>query len=97
MYPTDTDDLDGPSAADLAAIEDEMPLIDAGLELVNAEIAMFYAEDRGGPSPLDWRRLRRAEANWTRLAAAFASQTARRQTTTRTTAVGQPFDRWRAA
>lgn len=50
---------DGPSAAELAAIDAEWPAIDAELELVDAEIRVLTAE--GGPSPLDWRRLRRAE------------------------------------
>jgi hypothetical protein len=50
---------DEPSAADLAAIEVEWPLIEAELSLVDAEIRVLTAE--GGPSPLDWRRLRRAE------------------------------------
>ena len=48
-----------PTAADLAAIDAEWPLIDAELSVVDAEIRALSAE--GGPSPLDWRRLRRAE------------------------------------
>lgn len=50
---------DEPTAADLRAIEAEWPLIDAELSVLNAEIRMLSAA--GGPSPLDWRRLRRAE------------------------------------
>ena len=50
---------DEPTAADLAAIDAEWPLIDAELAVVDAEIRALSAE--GGPSPLDWRRLRRAE------------------------------------
>jgi hypothetical protein len=47
-----------PSAADLAAIEAEWPVIEAELGVLDAEIAAL-AHD-GGPSPLDWRRVRRA-------------------------------------
>ena len=57
-----------PTAADLDAIEAEWPLIDAELAVIDAEIRMLHM---GGPSPLDWRRLRRAErrvlAAWLRL------------------------------
>jgi hypothetical protein len=49
----------GPTSADLAAIEVEWPLIDAELAVVDAEIRALSAA--GGLSPLDWRRLRRAE------------------------------------
>jgi hypothetical protein len=49
----------GPTAAELAAIEAEWPLIEAGLSVVDAQIRALMAE--GGPSQLDWRRLRRAE------------------------------------
>jgi len=48
-----------PTAADLAAIEAEWPLIEAELAVVDAEVRLLSAA--GGPSPLDWRRLRRAE------------------------------------
>ena len=58
-----------PSAADLAAIDVEWPLIAAELDVLDAEISLLYAEDHGGPSALDWRRLRRAEARVTRAAA----------------------------
>ncbi|MEV4721721.1 DUF6284 family protein [Micromonospora noduli] len=58
-----------PTAADLAAIDTEWPLIAAELDLLDAEITLLYAEDRGGPTALDWRRLRRAEARVTRAAA----------------------------
>ncbi|WP_410819124.1 DUF6284 family protein [Micromonospora sp. 050-3] len=57
-----------PTATDLAAIDAEWPLIAAELDLLDAEITLIYAEDHGGPSPLDWRRLRRAEARVTRAA-----------------------------
>ncbi|GLZ02426.1 DUF6284 family protein [Actinoplanes sp. NBRC 103695] len=63
---------DGPSAADLRAVEAEWPLIAAELDLLDAEISNIYAADHGGPSPLDWRRLRRAEARVTRVAAELA-------------------------
>lgn len=66
-----------PTAADLAAIEAEWPLIDAELAVVEAEARILRP---GGPSPLDWRRLRHAErrvlAAWLRLMAV--------RTTTRT-------------
>ncbi|GAB1695038.1 DUF6284 family protein [Krasilnikovia sp. M28-CT-15] len=68
--------IDEPTPADLAAIEDEWPLIEAELDVVNAEIAMLYAADRGGPTVLDWRRLRRAEARVTRVAAELAAKPA---------------------
>jgi hypothetical protein len=69
-------DFDGPSPDDLAAMEAEEPLIDAELDLLDAEIHNLYAEERGGPFPLDWRRLRRAEARVTRVAAELAARPA---------------------
>ena len=51
-------DFDEPSAADLAAIEAEWPVIEAELGVLDAEIAALVHE--GGPSALDWRRVRRA-------------------------------------
>ena len=51
-------DDDGPSAAELAAIEAEWPLIEAELAVLDAEIIALNVA--GGPSPLDWRRLHRA-------------------------------------
>jgi hypothetical protein len=57
-----------PTAADLAAIEAEWPLIEADLAVVEAEARMLRP---GGPAPLDWRRLRHAERRvltaWLRL------------------------------
>ena len=47
-----------PTAANLAAIEAEWPLIEAELAVVDAEARLLAA---GRPSPLDWRRLRRAQ------------------------------------
>ncbi len=58
MTPIPFDDQE-PTADDLAAIEAEWPLIDAELAELDASIRVLLAE--GGPSPLDWRRLRRAE------------------------------------
>jgi hypothetical protein len=48
-----------PTASELAAIEAEWPVIEAELALLDAQIAALSAA--GGPSRLDWRRLRRAE------------------------------------
>ncbi|HET8661182.1 MAG TPA: DUF6284 family protein [Micromonosporaceae bacterium] len=73
MYADLGPDDAGPTLADLAAVEAEWPLIEAELSLVDAEIAMIYAADRGGPSPLDWRRLRRAQARVLREAATVVS------------------------
>ncbi len=70
-----TTDMPAPTAADLAAIDTEMPLIEAEIDVLNAEIAMLYAADRGGPTALDWRRVRRAEARMTRVAAELATRT----------------------
>lgn len=64
-----------PTAADLAAIDTEWPLIAAELDVLDAEITMLYAEDHGGPTPLDWRRLRRAEARVTRTATDLNTRT----------------------
>ena len=50
---------DGPTAADLAAIEAEWPLIAAELDLLDAEVAVITAGRSA--TPLDWRRVRRAE------------------------------------
>jgi hypothetical protein len=68
-----------PTVGDLAAIEAEMPLIEAEMDVLAAEIANIYAADHGGPSPLDWRRLRRAEAAVTRIAAELADRSAGRR------------------
>lgn len=48
-----------PSPADLAAIDQEWPLIAAELELLDAEIS--YINAGPAPSVLDRRRVRRAE------------------------------------
>jgi hypothetical protein len=62
-----------PTADDLSAIEAEWPLIEAELDLVTAEIALIYAAGRGGPTELDWRRVRRAEQRVMRTAAALGA------------------------
>ena len=48
-----------PTAGELAQIEAEEPLIAAELDVLDAEIALISASR---PSALDWRRLRRAQA-----------------------------------
>lgn len=47
-----------PSAEALTEIENERPLIEAELDLLDAEMAVLLASR---PSDLDWRRLRRAQ------------------------------------
>ena len=71
--------LDEPTPGDLSAIEAEWPLIDAELSVLDAEIALINAADQGGPSQLDWRRLRRAEARVIRVAAELAMRPAARK------------------
>lgn len=70
---------DGPTAAELDAIEAEWPLIAAELDVLDAEIAIINAADYGGPTALDWRRLRRAESLVTRTAAELATRTTARK------------------
>ncbi len=71
------DDFDSdaaePSADDLAGIEREMPLITAEIDVLTAEIGILTAAERGGPSPLDWRRLRRANRRVIRAALDLAA------------------------
>ena len=74
MFSLTDSDLPEPTADDLAAIEDEWPRIAAEIDLVDAEIAYINAADHGGPTVLDWRRLRRAEARVTRVAAELAAR-----------------------
>ncbi|GAA1723859.1 DUF6284 family protein [Fodinicola feengrottensis] len=50
---------DGPTDAELLEIEREWPALEAELALVDEEIRILTVE--GGPTLLDWRRLRRAE------------------------------------
>lgn len=66
--------LDGPSGAEMDAIEAEWPLIEAELDVLDAEITIINAADQGGPEPIDWRRLRRAEARVIRLAVELAAR-----------------------
>ena len=49
----------GPSVDDLAEIEWEMPLIEAEVLLLDAQISVLCADP--GPSDLDWQRVRRAQ------------------------------------
>ncbi|GAA3962925.1 DUF6284 family protein [Actinoplanes auranticolor] len=67
---------DGPTPDDLAAIEAEQPLISRELEWLEIEITLLNGYDRGGPSLLDWRRLRRAEARVIREAFAYVASRA---------------------
>lgn len=50
---------EGPTDAELREIEREWPALEAELALVDEEIRVLTVE--GGPTLLDWRRLRRAE------------------------------------
>jgi hypothetical protein len=59
-------EFDEPTDAELDEIVDESPLIAAELVWLDAEILLLLAEERGGPLPLDWKRLRVAEALVTR-------------------------------
>jgi hypothetical protein len=60
-----------PTPGELAAIEREWPLIEAEISLLDAEIRILTVE--GGPSPLDWRRLRHAQRRMLREAAGLAT------------------------
>ena len=75
IYPNRTvpDRVEEPTAADLAAIEAEWPLIAAEIAVVDAEIAIISTPHE--PTELDWRRLRRARHRALAEAAAFASRT----------------------
>lgn len=59
-----------PTAAELAEIEREWPLIEAEISLLDAEIRVLYAD--GEPTSFDVDRLRLAHARVTREAAAFS-------------------------
>lgn len=50
---------DEPTAAELAVIEAEWPVTAAELAVLDAQIRVLSVP--GGPSPVDWRRLRRAQ------------------------------------
>jgi hypothetical protein len=65
-----------PSADALAAIEREWSLIQAEIDLIDAEIRLLTAT--GGPSEADWRRLRHAIRRVLREAAALATREAAR-------------------
>ncbi|GAB3982322.1 DUF6284 family protein [Plantactinospora veratri] len=71
MGTREIDSQTDPTPAELVAIDQEWPLIAAELDLLDAEILILSAV--GGPSPLDWRRLRRAEQRVMRAAAAIGS------------------------
>ena len=58
--PGPDDEPDGPSLAELAAIEAEWPVIEKEIELVDAEIAVLTGPGRK-PTDLEWQRLRAAE------------------------------------
>jgi hypothetical protein len=65
-----------PSAAELTAIDAEMPLIHAEVELLDVRIRLM---DRpGGPSELDARRVRRAERRLLAERARYTRRTTRR-------------------
>jgi hypothetical protein len=64
-----------PTAEALAAIEREWSLIQAEIELIDAEIRVLTAT--GGPSEADWQRLRRAVRRVLREAAELATREAR--------------------
>lgn len=66
--------INEPTRRELAAIETEWPLIAAELDVLDAEITLINAEDHGGPTVLDWRRLRRAEARALAVAAELAAR-----------------------
>ncbi|GAA3618396.1 hypothetical protein GCM10022223_38940 [Kineosporia mesophila] len=63
-----------PTKAELRAIEAEWPLIEAELAVVDAEIVIAVHDSR--PDDLDWRRLRRAEAEVTRRMCGYFSASA---------------------
>ncbi|GLH97142.1 DUF6284 family protein [Phytohabitans aurantiacus] len=63
-----------PTGDDLVAIEAEWPVIEAEIDLVDAEARLAAADH---PSELDWRALRRAEARVLRVAAEFYARPAR--------------------
>lgn len=60
---------DGPSTAELAAIQREWPLIEAEMALVAAEIRVLTAQPQ--PTVRDWHRLRAAERRVLREVAAL--------------------------
>ena len=73
-------DLDGPSPADLAAIEAEWPQIQADIDaladpdMVDVLVDQIYAVERLASSEIDRRRQRRLTARITRAAAELAAR-----------------------
>ncbi|GAA4460994.1 DUF6284 family protein [Phytohabitans houttuyneae] len=65
-----------PTADDLAAIQAEWSLIEAGIDLVDAEARMAAANP---PCELDWQALRSAEARVQRAMTAFYARPAARR------------------
>ncbi|WP_405101492.1 DUF6284 family protein [Micromonospora sp. NBC_01412] len=59
----------GPTAADMAEIERELPLIEAEVLLLDAQIIVLTSD--AGPTELDWQRVRRAQRRVLREARAF--------------------------
>ncbi|XVV14410.1 DUF6284 family protein [Actinoplanes sp. CA-131856] len=74
------DHFDEPTAADLAAIETEQPLIDAEMAWLDAEISMLTADERGGTSEMDRQRLRRTESRVIRETLAYVARRHARST-----------------
>jgi hypothetical protein len=70
VYDVTSAPQEGPTPAELAAIEAEWPLIEAEIAVVDAQIRILTATC---PSELDWRRLRRAQARALRAARALLS------------------------
>jgi len=66
--------LVGPTVADLDAIEAEWPVIEAEMALLDAEIRVLTMD--GPPAPIDWQRLRRAQARVLRIAAELSNHDA---------------------
>ena len=83
-FEPDSGDLDGPSPADLAAIDREWPQIQADIDaladpdVVDALVDQIYALEHGSRGPA-WRRRRRAEARITRAAAEITARPATRR------------------
>lgn len=60
MVTHDLEDLAGPTDEEMSALMDEEPLIEAGVNLLDAEIRLLLVYPE--PTALDWHRMRRAEA-----------------------------------
>jgi hypothetical protein len=72
VYDVTSAPLEGPTPAELAAIEAEWPLIEAEIAVLDAQIRILTVVR---PGELDWRRLRRAQARALRAARTLAAQT----------------------